>query len=163
MSLLAFQLFKVFCNFVILVFQLRLSIIFLSFPKYKPRHFTGPSVQVISLFRFGGLFFPKWLIKVPFHNAILFGWILELQKLCQNLDPWPSQLLPKTLQINQEKMWNDPWNILVFHIWESEISKCAEVLCTWLQDLFFWFYWMIILWNHEKSKTRNDLTLVFHV
>ena len=28
---------------------------------------------------------PKWLIKVPGHIAIFFGWFLELRNLCKNL------------------------------------------------------------------------------
>ena len=49
------------------------------------------------------------------------------------------------LKIRNLKIWN-------FEIWRFEILKI------W----FFDNYFMIIWWNHEKSKTRNVLGLIFH-
>ena len=39
---------------------------------------------------FGVLIIPKWLIEVPGHIPILFGWFRELRTFCQNRDPEPS-------------------------------------------------------------------------
>ena len=55
----------------------------------------------------GAVIIPKSLIKVPGHIAILLKWIWELRKVCQNLDPHTSQLLPKILLEIQEK-WEHP-------------------------------------------------------
>ena len=44
---------------------------------------------------FGDLITPKWPIKVPRHIPIFFGTVLELPKMCPNIDPRDPYLLQK--------------------------------------------------------------------
>ena len=91
-----------------------------------------------SVFGFFGFYIiPKWLIKVPGHIPILFGWFRELRKFGQNLDPEPSQLSPKYFNKYKEIM-EASLKILFFHIstfWNFEHFSKLDSQNTY----FFWY------------------------
>ena len=91
---------------------------------------------------FGVYIIPKWLIKVPGHIAILFGWFLEVPTFCQNLDPWTYQLLPKPFKrIKKNVKW--PLEHIILHIWESELLEMfgsvvyRTSICLWAFNFVF--------------------------
>ena len=70
----------------------------------------------------GSLIIPKWLINDSWS-------FLELPKNRQNLDPRTPYLLPEYFK-QYKKIWEHPWNISFLHIWESEILRMLEGICT---------------------------------
>ena len=77
---------------------------------------------------FGVLNIPKWLIKVPGHIPILFGWFLDLPKCSPNLDPCTSFVSPKCFKEYKKFMESSLHNI--FHIssfWNSTFFKCPTL------------------------------------
>ena len=110
---------------------------------------------------FGVYILPKWLIKVPGHIPILFGWLLELRKFCQNLDPGTSYLLPKCFQ-NTRNIWNHPGQILFMSIWDSkQLENFRENVCLMYHTLFI-FQFFLNKWIHSlkimlwRWGSKND-------
>ena len=124
---------------------------------------------------------PNWLIKVPGHIPILFGWFRELRKFCQNLVPETSGLLPKCF-----KKYKKNYGIILETYYfcqygTSKISKKSKSVCPryqifrFLLGLFSFFlviFWVYILkiilrrWGIENgtfsiTKQHPNLDLNF--
>ena len=128
------------------IFQYRLNMD-LQTPVLFSAIFTNTPAQIggkkIGVFWFLSCFFgvwigvygvwiiPKWLIKVPGHIPILFGWILELPKFSFFWTRSGSSLpvfIMEILQKIQEKYGNHFRNLLSFHISTFWNSKCLTFL-----------------------------------
>ena len=62
---------------------------------------------------FGVYIIPKWLIKVPGHIPILFGWFRELRNFCQNLVLETSGLSPKCFK-QYKKIMESSWKNIIY-------------------------------------------------
>ena len=76
---------------------------------------------------YGVLIIPKWLIKVPGHIPILFGWILELPTFSLFTGPDSPYLSCKYLK-RYKKNQDHFRNILSFHISTFWNSNCLTFL-----------------------------------
>ena len=115
---------------------------------------------------FGVYIIPKWLIKVPGHFGILFGWFRELRKFCQNLVPEPSGLSPKCFKKYKKNMGSSWKNIIFVNMGHQKFRKFSESVCPRYQFVgcicfvfspFFMLFFEYIFWKYcyedEELKT----------
>ena len=89
---------------------------------------------------FGVYIIPNWLIKVPGHFGILFGWFLELRKFCQNLVPEPSGLSPKCFNKYKKKYGIILENIMFVNRGHPIFRKCSKSVCPRYQCFFLFCF-----------------------
>ena len=79
-----------------------------------------------------------------------------------NLDPWTPYLwllLYQDTSKHIRKYMGNSWNISSLEVWESNISKTSEHVCTQLIELLrFWnfellFFEILKCWNYETLKS----------
>ena len=119
--------------------------------------------------RFGVLIIPKWLIKVPGHIPILFGWFWELPKFSifwTRSGPYLPVFLMNLLQKIQEKIREHPWKIWILDISTFGNSKISPFFGPINPPYFLYIIWRILLknfvwlmgfsfffcWNNSKSS-----------
>ena len=72
---------------------------------------------------FGVYIIPKWLIKVPGHFGILFGWFRELRKFCQIWSRRPPNYY-QNASTNTRKIMESSWkNIIYVNLWHQKIRN----------------------------------------
>ena len=118
----------------------------------------------------GFIFFPKWLIKVPGHFGILFGWFRELRKFCQNLVPETSGLSQKCFNKYKKNYGIILEKSYFCQSGTSKNWKCSKSVCPRYQFcfrfrfylfvrcvldflVFFWVYMLKVIlrrWGIEK-------------
>ena len=125
---------------------------------------------------FGFYIIPNWLIKVPGHFGILFGWFRELRKFCQNLVPETSGLSPKCF-----KKYKKKYGIILerYYFCQSGTSKnenvrylyvigtifCFRSFCVFLGLFWFLRFFMLFLNIYLENiftKMRNWKWYIFH-
>ena len=104
------------------------------------------------------LIIPKWLIDDPWSIAT-FRWMISgTTKNVTKSRPSDPVFITKILQKIQEHLKEQPWNILFLHIWEYEILKVLEGLCTRLFEILkseTLKTWIFEMFNFEKWTFGN--------
>ena len=129
---------------------------------------------------FGVYIIPKWLIKVPGHIPILFGWFRELRKFCWNLVPETSGLSQKCFKTYKKSYGIILENIIFVNLGHQKFRKFSESVCPRYQiffdffafPIFFMFFLniyilKIILWrwgieNYTFSITKQHPNLILN-
>ena len=79
---------------------------------------------------------PKWLIKIPGHIPILFGWFRELRKFCQNLNPETSGLSPKCFKKYKKNYGIILENIVFVNLGHQKLRKIG-ICMSKVPDCFY--------------------------
>ena len=114
---------------------------------------------------------PKWLIKVPGHIPILFGWFRELRKFCQNLVSEASGLSPKCFKKYKKKYGIILENIIFANMGYRFFRSCSRSVCPRYQFvrcflfgfcLDFLVFFVSIYFENNFTKMRNWKWYIFH-
>ena len=99
---------------------------------------------VVSVF-LGIYIIPKWLIKVPRHIPILFGWFLELPKFSPNLASYTS-LSPKCF-----KKYKKNYGIILekYYLCQSGTHRIPKISQFWTQKHLFF---LNLFWPHPQKR-----------